>query len=137
MKKKLASKEEYCRIEKLYRLEVRKNNIKHENKIAGSSNKNYLYKYMNRKLKNRNEIPPLKSEEGKVFVEPLDKANLLNSTFQKVFIKDDGKLPDILHSNEDMLPMGWTVISPSEVKHALNNMKSSVSRTPDGVPALF
>ena len=92
---------------------------------------------MNKKTKNSNIIPPLKVEGRKTLIRSSDKANVLNSTFKKVFINDDGNLPTLSSHNKDIVPMPWTVISPSDVKKSIRNLKNSVSRTPDEIPAMF
>ena len=131
VKANLYTKEQYKLIEKKYKKAVHQNNIKHEQKVAASNNKNYLYKYMNKKTKNSNIIPPLKVEGRKTLIRSSDKANVLNSTFKKVFINDDGNLPTLSSHNKDIVPMPWTVISPSDVKKSIRNLKNSVSRTPE------
>ena len=133
----MASKEDYKIVEKFYKLAVKKNNLLHEHKVANSMSKNCLYKFMNKKLKRNSAIPPLRANDGEVYVDPIDKANLLNSTFEKVFIKDDDTLPLLFQQTNQILPMPWTVITPFDVKSALLKMNPSVSRTPDEVPVLF
>ena len=136
LRKNQATKEEYRRAEKSYKQAVITNNTSYERKISNSSNKNLLYGYMNKKLKNKSTMPPLRSPDGVTVSEAKQKANLLNEEFQSVYTQDDGNLPVLPTPCNDIIPMDWTVITPKDVKRAIKKLKMSVSRTPDDVPAI-
>ena len=137
VKNNLATMEEYKNIEKAYKQAVSKNNCEREGKIASSCNKNLLYKYVNSKFKNKGSIPALQNENHQIIIEPSQKANLLNKTFQEVYTTDDGKLPPLPNHNDYITPMEWIYISQRDVEFSLNKLKRSVSRTPDEIPAII
>ena len=137
LKSKQCSKEDYKKVEKAYKIAVRQLNNKHEKDIVKSKNKNYLYKYLNKKLKHKNVIPPLKSKDGTLHTDSLSKANLLNQTFKDVFIVEDEKELPTINQTKFISEMPFNEISIDDVKWAIKNLKNSVSRTPDQIPSIF
>ena len=137
LKKKQATKKEYQKAEKAYKQAVKTSNARYEQKISRSNNKNLLYGYMKKKLKSKNAIPPLRSEDGVTVTESKKKANLLNDAFQSVYTHDDANLPILTAPCNNITPMDWTVISPADVQFAIKKLKMSVSRTPDDIPSII
>ena len=67
----------------------------------------------------------------------MEKANLLNLTFQKVFRIDDGRS---LSLNCSVVPENWIRdidISSEDVIQAIHLIPGKLSRSPDGIPAFF
>ena len=59
-----------------------------------ANNLGAFYKFSDKKIHNSSEIAPLYNNAGTLFTNDSEKANLLNSYFESMFIKDDGNLPD-------------------------------------------
>ena len=67
----------------------------------------------------------------------MEKANLLNLTFQKVFRIDDGQS---LSLNCSVVPENWIRdinISSEDIIQAIHLIPDKLSRSPDGIPAFF
>ena len=130
----------YKSLDSLYKLAV-KNHMKYiEHKVLATRNKKSFYGFINRKLQQRSYLPPLINSSSETITEPKDKANLLNNQFSSVFVTDDDTTSPSMYINdklEQMLPMEPVTITPSMVSEAIFRLKSSVSRTPDQVPAYF
>ena len=92
---------------------------------------------MKKKLHTRHSIPPLKTPNGKLCLDPKVKADLLNNTFSEVFLKDnDTNIPNFYNDNQCIIfPSILEYISPLNIQTAIRNLKSSVSKTPDFVPS--
>ena len=80
---------------------------------------------------------PLMNGSNEVFIDSEEKANALNEQFTTVFIQDDNNKPSFSSSETTAPLMECPIITPSMVTDSIRNLKASVSRTPDDVPALF
>ena len=110
-----------------------------ESTVLSSPSKKTFFGYINHKLKARSQLPPLIDNNNQLVMEPENKAELLNNQFTSVFITDDGKTPslsysDILTNVSEMADLDITV---DMVTKAISSLKTSVSNTPDQIPALF
>ena len=95
-KKRLYSvnKAAYKEVSKNYDQAVKLWSDKIENAICKNPNSAKFYGFAKYKLKPHAFIPPLKSDDDTLAETDVEKANLLNLTFQKVFrIDDDQSLP--------------------------------------------
>ncbi len=113
-------------------------NVNHKEKCLQAKSKKVLHNHIKKKLQTRHSIPPLKSPSGELCLDPKIKANLLNKTFSEVFLTDnDPNLPKV-HSKEHIdIPSILEYVSPFNISTAINNLKKSVSRTPDFVPSYY
>ena len=93
---------------------------------------------MKNKLQTRHRIPPLILPNQDICLDPIGKANLLNSTFAKVFLKEDSPtfVPS-LNTNFHITPQSLNSISKQDISNAIRRMKKSVSQTPDSIPSFF
>ena len=76
-------------------------------------------------------------ENNDVILEAKDKANIFNRQFSKAFIQDNHLKPDLSRKYECTIPMECPEITPYMVMQSISQLKSSVSITPDNIPALF
>ena len=108
-----------------------------ENAICENPNSAKFYGFAENKLKSHACIPPLKSNDDTLAEIDVEKANLLNSTFQKVFWIDDGQS---LSLNCSVVPENWIRdidISSEDIIQAIHLIPDKLSRSPDGIPAYF
>ena len=96
-----------------------------------------FYGFAQNKLKSHARIPPLKSDDDTLAETEVEKANILNSTFQKVFRIDDGQS---LSLNCSVVPENWIRdidISSEDIIQAIHLIPDKLSRSPDNIPANF
>ena len=133
------AKDEYRRIEKLYKKSARKYFNSLEEKVVSSGCKKNFFNYVNRKLKSKTFIPPLVDPSNdQVVTNAEDKAELLNTLVTQRYQNNDSKfdqhrLPRVNVDNE----MAELLITEVEILQSIKRMKSSVSRTPENIPAIF
>jgi len=65
----------------------------HEANLVASNNLGAFYRYVNKRLKRKSNIGPLKAPTGQLCFNDLQKASLLNSHFASVGTVDNGILP--------------------------------------------
>ena len=85
----------------------------------------------------KTSIPILKSEDSHLVCTDEDKAILFNSVFQKVFAVDNGvdlNLNSCLSYHKHLQDFEITTL---DVVKALHKLYSSMSRSPDNIPAYF
>ena len=132
------AKELYKDCAKAYKTAVSDFFRSQEQQVVTANDKNALFKYVNRRLHSSSGIPPIKNERGDLTFESIDKANLFNNSFAKVFRPDNGTKPTLSSlSSSDFSSMPSFLIRPADVKTAINSLKNSVSRTPEDIPAIF
>ena len=133
------AKEEYKRVEKLYKRLSKEHYRSVEQKVLSSGSVKKFYNFVNKKLKSRNFIPPLFNPVDNVVVTDSDhKAELLNNFFSNCFQNDNEGIeekyfPDIHIANI----MSKIDIKDDDIVSAIKKLKSSVSKTPEGIPALY
>ena len=86
----------YCNIAQQCKTAVYEYDSEREKRLLSTSNLGAFYKFINNKLHTTSDIAPLNNSSGTLLTHDLDKANLLNTYFESVFIKDDGNLPPFL-----------------------------------------
>lgn len=104
-----------------------------EHNICINTNTKKFYNYVNKKLKTKSSIPPLLDSNNKLLFSNLDKANLLNSSFQKTFTTDDSRIPPTPLRQSELMPS--FNITKSDVLLAVSRVKDKISRTPEGIPS--
>ena len=129
----------YKNIDKQYRTAVKNHTSLLEQKVMNSNNKKAFFGYVNRKLHQRNNLPPLVNSNSDVLTGAKNKADLLNHQFVSVFSTDDNTKPPIFSQNflNTFSQMDNFIITPTDVHQAISKLKNTVSRTPDEIPALY
>ena len=130
-----SKKEEYKAASKAYISAVNSWTDKLESKVCNNPNSKKLYSYANKKLNVRNSIPPMTDDDGNILFSDIEKANFLNSSFQKFFTKDNLLFPPIHVTS--LISMPNFSISPQDILTASLKMKNKTSRTPEGIPSMF
>jgi hypothetical protein len=102
-----------------------------------SGDVNNLYRFVNRKVKSKTGVLPLKNDRGNIVVTDVDKAQLLNDKFASVYTVDDGNLPPRSRSVSKDVCKSDVDLSENVVLQVLRKLPNKVSNTPDGLPALF
>ena len=106
--------------------------------LCNNSNPARLYGYVNRKMKTRYSIPTLKTADSNIASSDKDKANMLNDVFHKVFTVDNNiKVNLASFSTYQLPPMADIEVAPEDIVKSVNNLKGSLYRTPDNIPAYF
>ena len=138
MKLNPSLKNEYKNIDKLYKRSVKTFFKSYEERVMKSSNKNMFHSYVKKKLKSPNYLPPLLKPDGSLILDPLDKANTLNSFFASIFtVSNPSTLPSLPQWTTNFTNMPPFIITDEDINNAIHGLKSSVSRTPDDIPCLF
>ena len=128
-----ALKCEYKAISKIYEREVNNWHDTREEQLCNNANVSTFYNYCNRKLKIRNEIPPLSLDNGEFITSNIEKSNHFNAVFQKVFIQDDGKP---LHLTRTPLTSISNInINPEIIMLVVSKLSPKTSTTPDQIPS--
>ena len=138
-KKRLYSvnKAAYKKVSKNYDQVVKLRCDKIENAICENPNSAKFYSFAKNKLKSHACIPPLKSNDDTLAETDVEKANLLNFTFQKVFRIDDSQS---LSLNCSVVPENWIQdidVSSEDITLAIHLIPDKLSRSPDGILAFF
>ena len=134
-------KEEYKKVSKAYDLEVKSWNDRIEQKICDTGNKSAFYKFVNKKLRMRSSIPPIKLDNQQLIIDDLEKAEHFNKVFTQVFLNDNDDSNDQSAERGSLLQshtrncLEDIVISESEVEFVLRHIRPKTSKTPEGIPA--
>ena len=108
----------------------------HEANLVASNNLGAFYRYVNKRLKRKSNIGPLKAPTGQLCFNDLQKASLLNSHFASVGTIDNGTLPACSDANVNFEPLCNVSFSPDVLK-AIEKLKSNLSSGPDNIPPLL
>ena len=120
---------------KEYDLAVQRWHDNQENNICRNPSSKKFYSFFKKKMNSKHLIPPLYNEDGTISTSDKDKAHLLNSYFQKVYIKDDG-FPLFLPSKTKNI-MGDFTITSTDIIDSINTLNDKISRTPENIPSFF
>ncbi|MFZ2538081.1 MAG: reverse transcriptase family protein [Oscillospiraceae bacterium] len=129
----------YHQISNLCKEAIRNFDADRESKLLDSNNLGAFYKFVNQKCSSSSGVAPLRGSGDTLLTDDLDKANLLNSYFNSVFIIDDGKLP---HFPSRFQPgphktLSDIDISPTIISRTLGNLKTNSAAGPDKLPPIF
>ena len=134
-------KKAYTDHAKLYKAAIKDHRKQAEERVITSRNKKVLFSHMKRQLRTTHHMPPLMEPSGNISLDSLGKANLLNGTFAKVFLKEDTTSSSLhipIHAENTHIPPNiFTRITHADIMDAILKMKTSVSRTPDSIPSLY
>ena len=107
-----------------------------ESNLCKNPNDKKFYRFVNKKLKPQQVIPPLSAESpGELAFSDSEKASLLNEYFQKVYTTDNGC--DLTLHPKNCPLMQDLVIEENDVIQACQNLNDKLSRTPEGIPSYF
>jgi len=83
---------EYRSICKQVKMEIKKARIEFEKNLVekAKTNPKLLFKYLNSQQNVKDSIKALKDANGEITHQPIEIANLLNKSFQDVFVKEEG-----------------------------------------------
>ena len=112
----------------------------YELSLAEKAKKNpkLVYKYMNSKKINRGNIMAMKDEGGKIVEDKIEVVKILNNQFKSVFVRDNGVVPNLETSvnNVNMMFNLNECVSGSSILRVLNNLSVNKSCGADGVRAV-
>lgn len=95
-----------------------------------------FYQFVKSKLSPDRGLPPLRSPDGRLITNSVEKANIFNEYFASVFTSDDNKIPTCnSKANGNMLTE--VDFSPAIVYKALRSFKPKCSHGPDGLPSIL
>ena len=134
-----AAKEQYQKAEKLYKQLSKKHRDSVEQQVLSSGSTKRFFDFVNKRLKSRGFIPPLVNPQNvSVVTDSVEKADLLNSYFSKTFQQDDEDISHVHLPNLEIgLDMPHVYVEQEDIRFAIRNLKSSVSKTPEDIPALY
>ena len=126
-------KSKYKTICKQYEIAMQKWVDNKEKHLCKNPTSKKFYGYINRKLKAKRTLPPLMNEDlDTLCFDDADKADLLNLTFQRSFVEDDGKVPNL---NSRNCAMNDFNIDATDILQGLKKMSAKISRTPENIPS--
>ena len=133
------AKDQYKFAEKAYKKMSREYFMNLENKVLTSGSAKLFFNFINKKLKCRNFIPPLLNQlDDSIVTDAADKAELLNNYFSQCYQNDDQGLDlDQFPPTSVQYQMPSITIEDSDIICSIKKLKNKVSRTPDGIPALY
>ena len=85
----------YRKADRTYRQEVRKFEIKREQRVIERDNASSFFRFVNSKLSCKRGLGALTSESGDVMTDDLERANLLNAYFTSMCTDDNGTSPTV------------------------------------------
>ena len=129
------SKQEYKMVAKNYDVECKLWHEKIESNICNNPNKNKLYSFANKKLRNTFSIPPLNDGNGNTFSSDSEKAILFNKTFHKSFTIDNGINVSPLPKKCNIMPE--YIITAQDILNSISSTKDKLTQTPEGIPPYF
>lgn len=98
-----------------------------------------LNSYVSSQLKNKNiSIPALTGENGRLYVNAKDKANILASHFSSVFVKNRFQKNDAINENEIRdIKIDTIIFDSLDVYKILLNLDSKTNTSPDKISNIF
>jgi Reverse transcriptase (RNA-dependent DNA polymerase) len=81
--------------------------------------------------------PSLKSPDGRLITDSLEKANTFNQYFASVFTIDDNKIPVCSSSTNENCMQSDVEFCPAKVYKSLKSLKPKCSYGPDGLPSIL
>ena len=113
-----------------------------ENQVINtiSTNPKAFYKYANKKSKIKSVIGPLKNKENEPITDTTEIAKILSDQFSSVFMAPleeykVNNLENFFNTEATIDSLHNVVIDREDVKEAIEELKASASKGPDGVPA--
>ena len=136
-KRSKIGKDLYKKCAKTYEESVREFHDVTEAGIVNSANVKSFYNYANSKLKNRQDIAPLKRTDGSLATKNSEKAQILLDQFSSVFTDDDNQTPNFERQVPEEIGLNSAAFPVDLVLKKLRKLPPKCSKTPDGIPAIF
>ena len=131
-------KAKYKEAAKQYKLAAQAAQESSERKLIDSDNLGQFYKHVNKASVHKTSIGPLKAEDGKLVLDDLGKAELLNAYFIGVCTKDNGDLPPMQNIGAENKQVLRTISFRTEqIRQILKKLKNKLSSGPDGIPPII
>ena len=111
----------YRKADWTYRQEVRKFEIKREQRAIERDNAGSFFGFVNRKLSCKRGLGALTSDSGDVITGDQERANLLNTYFVSMCTNDNGTVPTF--DRVAGLPVDSIVFTPGLVNAAIKKLK--------------
>ena len=126
-------KQTYKEISLEYENAVKQWRNKIEERACQNPSSRKFYSFVNKKFKSKSTIPPLLSKDNHLCFSDLEKANIFNDSFQKVFTIDDGN--SLTNQLQSPYMMDDFVITSKDILWAVSRMKGKLTRSPEGIPS--
>ena len=107
-----------------------------EANLIKSNNLGAFYRYVNKRIKCKSTITPLRNPEGQLCFGDDGKASLLNNYFASVGTVDNGNIQPCISVYDDQ-QLGKIVFTQVNVEKAIGRLKNNLSSGPDNIPPLF
>ena len=108
--------------------------LKREQKIIDCNNIGAFYKFINRKLSNKQGVGALHDQDGNIVTGDIERANLLNNFFASICVDDDGSKPTIERIMPENASIDTIDFTPIKIASAMKKMQAKKSPGPDGFP---
>ena len=128
-------KEKYKECAKKCKFKIKKYYRNIEKNIVQKQNLRAFYSLVNKSLKKKTGVAPLRDQNGNLTTDDLLKARLLCEQFSSVFTAGNNEIPSF--SNRTTKVLNNVEFEVSDVLHAIKRLPSKLSGTPDDVPAFF
>ncbi len=127
---------EYRKLRTSIPKEIKMSTIEYEKSLAKAikSDPKLFYAYANKNKNIISKIQSMRNIKGEVIIDKLEIANILNTSFQSVFVKEENDaLPNFQKRTEKILEWDWhTSVNMEAVKKILENIddKKAISVSP-------
>ena len=128
-------KNEYKALSKNYEKVVNDWHDKKESKICNNPSNKKFFNLVKKKMHYTSVVPPLVDKDKRLYTTDEEKANLMNTTFQKVFTKDNG-IPVNIPTRQCPMMRDFDILA-TDIHVAIANLKNKVCRTPENIPPFF
>jgi hypothetical protein len=126
----------YRKADRMYRLEVRKFEIKREQRVIERDNAGSFFRFVNSKLSCKRGLGALATDCGDVITGDQERANLLNTYFTSMCTSDNGTMPfcDRVAGLPVDTAIETIVFTPGLIKTAIKKLKLGGACGSDGLP---
>lgn len=128
-------KNEYKALSKKYDQAVNDWHDRRESNICKNPSNKKFFNLVKKKINCTSVIPPLVDKDNRLYTSDEDKANLMNTTFQKVFTQDNG-MPVTTSTKQCPMMEDFEILA-TDIHIAIANLKNKICRTPENIPPYF
>jgi len=125
-------RDRYQQSVKEYRSAIHKYEVSKERQIIDTGNTGTFYKYVNNRLGRKHNIGILKNNDGEHVTSDIDKAELLNSYFSSVSVKDNGQDPEFKRRVAGNVKLDTVNFSPTVLLKICKKLKPKLTNDPNG-----
>jgi len=128
--------EKYRTLDKRIQQEQKRSQIAFERSFINGKNDKKFWNFVSSRFGGKQEIPPLKNDDGVVLVSDEKRAEIFGNFFETMYTKDDGLRPPLVHRMSELEL--HSVSFRSDIVYAeLHSLANKFSYGPDGLPAFF